>query len=295
MNTAARARLWRELSQLLNSGIGLFQAIALLSLPEAMKRAWQADVAAGQALPNMIKRLAVTDFELALVKHGAASGTLATIFAYLAEYLEYLEQQSQSQQSQWLPLFLTLAAAVWLLPLPSVVSGERDFFTYLTLGFLASAGLFWLWRRFFSTLAEVSLQYALPWGKAFRHSDFCQLLSMAYAAGLPLDQALFLAAQATFPKQARAWQHGARQGQGLTTIIACGDFSAATQAVIESAEAAGRLDEALAREAASLRFDGREALKRWFVVGRFAVYGLIAALVAWQVIQFYRGYLGTLP
>jgi type II secretory pathway component PulF len=287
--------LWREWAQLLASGLGLVQAIALSSLPETYKRAWQADLAAGQSLSFMIKRLAVTDFERALIQHGEGSGTLAAVFSYLAEYLEYLEQQRQSQGSQWLPLFLILGAAVWLLPLPSVVGGERRFFDYVMLGLLACGGLFWLWRRFFSSLAEVSVQYALPWGKAFRHSDFCQLLSMAYAAGLPLDQALFLAARGTFPKHAHAWQQGARQGQRLTTIVASSDLSQATQAVIRSGEAAGRLDEALAREAESLRFDGRALQQRWFVVGRLAVYGVIAAVVAWQVIQFYQGYLGALP
>lgn len=295
MNTATRARLWRELAHLLASGLAVSQAIPMLSMPENIKRDWQLGLAHGRSLASLSQKLPLTTWELALIKHGEASGSLATIFSYLAEYLEYLHQQSQSQQSQWLPLFLTVTAAVWLLPLPSVVGGERDFFSYLTLGFLASAGLFWLWRRFFSTLAEVSLQYALPWGRDFRHSDFCQLLAMAYRAGLPMDQAVFLAAQATFPKQARAWQQGARQGQALTSILASADFSQATQAVIGSAEAAGRLEEALAREADSLRFQGREALKRWFVVGRLAFYGLIAALVAWQVIQFYQGYLGSLP
>lgn len=294
MNTAARARVWRELAHLLASGLGVAQAIPMLSLPESVKRDWQLGAAQGRSLGSLSQSLPLTAWERALIKHGEASGTLAAIFDYLAEYLEYLEQNSQSQQQQWLPLFLTLGAALWLLPLPQVVDGARDLFSYLTLGFLASAGLFWLWRRFFSTLAEVSLQYTLPWGRDFRHSDFCQLLAMAYRAGLPLDQALFLAAQATFPKHARAWQHGARQGQGLTSILASSDFCQATQAVIENAEAAGRLAEALLREAESLRFHGREAQKRWFVVGRLAVYGLIAALVAWQVIQFYRGYWGTL-
>jgi type II secretory pathway component PulF len=131
-------------------------------------------------------------------------------------------------------------------------------------------------------------------------ADYAHALSILYAAGTPIGEALERAAEVTsnfaFREGARRVASRVRMGDPLATALAT-EPVLFTRLFVESvriAEASGKIDEALDRAATTARDQADRAIRRAAKVAGGVIYFCAVAYVAYIVISFWAGYAKSL-
>lgn len=306
LTSRTRATLFLELARLQGAGLPADRALRAMAdgLPAtlAARIGRVADeVAGGRGLAEAGRRNGVwTPGDRALIETGERGGVLVAILEGLARRYEVRATLARRMRARLAMPALVLALAVFAAPLPALVGGSLSAAGYAasTAGVLAAlAGFAALgvgaWRRGeaagFSP-AMAGLVSALPVAGGLAALDaratLLSGLAMLLEAGMPAAEALPRAlAGVAQPSLRRAFAAaGAALGHGAGVAEALRDAGVldarAGYPAVLAGEAAGRLADALARQAQALgdALESRlEVVAQW--LPRIA-YGIVGALIA---------------
>ena len=300
------------LAQLLEAGLtlrmGLHGGAAAALPPEAAARL-RDDTDAGLPLSEALDRLGVLDLAAVIQLHaGERTGTLPATLREVAARLAERRADRTALLGSLLRPALTLLAAALVLPLPTlVVSGLRAYLAKALPGLLgltfAAVFLLGVWPRIpaqaWPKTLWLRLGLLVPGLKsALQHeayATFAGVLGAAVRSGLPVREALVLAAGATpHPRfQDGAGEMTARLDAGatLTEAVSAVPLPPAFLAQVSSAEVSGTLDRGLSVLSRSHRDLARRAAATATGVTA-AVIGLaVMGFAALSIIQgFARGF-----
>ena len=303
-----RRDVFTALSTGLAAGLTAPESLKTLQYSDSSgsKRALQSLISAlesGKSVTDSFRRHQLgSDFDLALLKIGERSGTLAIVVRGISHRYELRLARLRKLRSAFaLPVFVALLA-LFVLPLPQFVKGTLDPADYaMSVAMLALvAGIFWhIVRIGFSTIASTTKAYPtdvlsdLPFFGDFvlsySRAHFLERLKLLYASGYPVIEAIEISQESLvgFMRQRRYEQiaRTLRNGRGLgETFEHLNILSGEQLPIFVTAEAAGRLEDGLNRlcEYASQAIDRKiDAMVTW--VPRFA-YTLLAITIAARIL-----------
>lgn len=317
---AQRAEFYHQLAQLNSAGIGILQALEQLkrnpparSYREPIQRLLH-QIIEGQTFAAALQQVDgwLPEFDIALIDAGERSGRLDACFRLLAEY--YTDQARLTKQliSQLLyPVGLVhFAALVFLIIIPFAKSQFNASLILLCgKAALALAPLYVItaviiyatqsrhgesWRA----LIESLMRLVPLIGKA-RHylalARFSAALEALISAGVNMIQAWDLAARASSSPAiihaVAAMKPGVLAGETPGEAIRKHSiFPAVFANLYASGEVSGKLDETLKRLYINYQEDGTRKLEAFAQWLPRLIYGLVAAMIAYYIIQFWMGY-----
>ncbi|MDD5139925.1 MAG: type II secretion system F family protein [Verrucomicrobiales bacterium] len=318
---AQRAEFYHQLAQLTSAGIGVLPALEQIkrnpparSFREPIQRLLD-ELAQGRTLAGSLQQLDawLPEFDIALIDAGERSGRLDACFRLLADYYNDQARITKQMISQLMyPVGLVhFAVLVFIIVLPFAKS---QFNTNLIPLFLVKAALalapLYLATAFiiyatqsrhgenWRALVESLLRWIPLLGKA-RHflalARFSAALEALISAGVNIIQAWDLAGKASgSPALARAVASmkprvvtGQTPAEEIRKHSVFPDLFANLYA---SGEVSGKLDETLRRLYAHYQEEGAHKLHAFAQWMPRLIYALVAAMVAYYVIQFWIGY-----
>ena len=264
-----RLRLFNALATGLSAGLTPAQSISTLrnSGLNRYRRIFDAladELRDGRSVAEAFGRHQLaSDFDLAVLKIGERSGTLATVATNISQRYEQTLQNAKRLKNAFIvPLFVGLFALL-ILPLPDFISGALDPVHYFVLMGVVSLFFYLLWRgcRYgFNRLASTSKTYPahlfsdLPFIGEFlsdySRAHFLDRLSLLFSCGYPIIEAVELGHESLvgFARRHRYKQisQDLHNGYGIADTFEHLEILSPEQLpIIFSAEAAGRLDDAL--------------------------------------------------
>jgi type II secretory pathway component PulF len=315
-----RAELYHQLAQLTAAGIGVVQALEQLqrnppsrSFREPLRRQIE-NIKQGSSFTDSLLATSgwLPDFDIALIEAGERSGRMDDCFRVLADYYHErarITKQTISQMAYPVGL-IHFAALVFLIIVPFAGS---QFNASLTMLFLKAAlilsplylgtalMIFALqskhgegWR----SLMERVLRFVPFLGKARYYLALSRLslaLEALINAGVNIIQAWELAAHACGSPALRrvilAWRPQVESGITPAAVVSnCPQFPEMFANFYNSGEISGKLDEALARLHRYYNDEGNRKLQVFAEWTPRVIYGIVAAIIAYKIIQFYTGY-----
>ena len=317
---AQRAEFYQQLAQLTSAGIGLLQALEQLkrnppgrSYREPIQRLLN-ELTQGRTFAGSLKQLDdwLPEFDTALIEAGESSGRLDACFRLLAEYYTNQARITKQMISQLLyPVGLVhFAALVFIVVLPFARSQfNASLILLCAKAALALVPLYLItgliiyatqsrhgekWRA----LIESWLRWIPLLGKARRFLALARLsaaLEALSSAGVNIIQAWDLAGNASGSPALRRAVAAMKPGvvAGKTPAEAIREhavFPDLFANLYASGEVSGKLDETLKRLYAHYQEEGTHKLQAFAQWLPRLIYGLVAAMVAYYVIQFWVGY-----
>jgi type IV pilus assembly protein PilC len=315
-----RAEFYHQLAQLTSAGIGVLPALEQIkrnpparSYREPIQRLL-AELAQGRTLTGSLQQVEawLPEFDIALIDAGERSGRLDACFRLLADYYNDQARITKQVISQLLyPVALVhLAAIIFIIVLPFARSQFNASLVLLTAKaalalaplYLAVAFIIYAtqsrhgenWRA----LIESIFRWIPILGKARHFLSLARLVAALEAlisAGVNIIQAWDLAANASgSPALRRAvasMKPGVIAGQTPAEAIRKqSQFPDLFANLYNSGEVSGKLDETLRRLYAHYQEEGSHKLQMFAQWMPRLIYGLVAALVAYNVIKFWTGY-----
>jgi type II secretory pathway component PulF len=313
---ARRADFYHQLGQLTAAGLPL--PVALRQLHRAPpSRAFKpfigqmlVDLEAGATVSESFgrRRDLLPEFDIALLHAGERSGRLVQTFTMLTDFY-----QSRATLARRIlgalayPVFL-LHGAIFILPFPELfLTGNFPAYLLKTVGvlvplyglallavFLSQGNRGRAWRSTFEKIiAWVPLVGAGRRKLALART--AAALEALINAGETIDEAWPLAAAASgspaLERTVETWRPGLAMGQTPAELVQASSLFPETFAnLYTSGEISGSLDETLHRLHRYYADEGTSQLQMAARVGPAILYGLVAAYIAWQVIQFWTGY-----
>lgn len=214
ISIAARANIYRQLSQLEQAGFSAQQSCDLLekSAPKMAKyiQQMQKQLNQGHSISESgFKAGIFTLFDRPLLLAGESSGKLADIYQKLADYYLIKDRRYRHIKSKLRLPILVLILAIFIQPLPLLVSSKINGFDYLlvTVDLLLKIALViyiiyklsaWLMRCRWGFLGIKNLFYYLQlnlpiiskWVIARQINNFMYSLGLMLSAGFPIVEAL---------------------------------------------------------------------------------------------------------
>jgi type IV pilus assembly protein PilC len=318
---AQRAEFYHQLAQLTSAGIGVLPALEQLkrnpparSYRESIQRLLN-ELEQGRTFAGSLQQLDgwLPEFDIALIDAGERSGRLDACFRLLADYYNDQARLTKQMISKLIyPVGLIhIAALVFIVVLPFAKS---QFNTSLIPLLLIKAALvlapLYLGTAFiiyatqsrhgekWRALVESLVRWIPLLGKA-RHFLALARLSAALealiSAGVNIIQAWDLAASASgslaLHRAVAAMKPGVVAGQ--TPAEAIREYSVFPDMftnVYASGEVSGKLDETLKRLYSHYQEEGTHKLQAFTQWMPRLIYALVAAMIAYYVIQFWVGY-----
>jgi type IV pilus assembly protein PilC len=315
-----RAEFYHQLAQLVSAGLGILPALEQLkrnpparSYCEPIQRLLD-ELAQGRTLTGSLKQLDawLPEFDVALIDAGERSGRLDACFRLLADYYNDQARITKQMISQLLyPAALVhLAAIIFIIVLPFARSQFNASLILLTAKaalvlaplYLATAFIIYAtqsrhgekWRA----LVESLMRWIPLLGKARQFLALARLaaaLEALISAGVNIIQAWDLAANASGSPALRlavaAMKPGVVAGQTPAEAIRKqSQFPDLFANLYNSGEVSGKLDETLRRLYTHYQEEGSHKLQAFAQWMPRLIYGLVAALVAYNVIKFWTGY-----
>jgi len=313
---AQRGELYHQLSQLVDAGIGLIQALDTLrrnppsgSFRIPLSRLVE-KLESGSSFSEAIRSVHgwLPTFDAALLEAGERSGRMPQSFRQLAQY--YTERCLVARQvlsDLAYPIFL-FHFAIFIGPVPDLVlSGNLSGYLAKTLSvlvplyvvvavmmFAAQGRHGEAWRAFVESL----IRWVPLLGPARRSLALSRLASALEAlinAGVPILEAWDLSASASGSPALRrtvvSWKplfvSGSTPGEVLRSAS---DFPEMFTNTYNTGEVSGKLDDSLLRLQRYYQEQGTRQLKtftQWFPK---MIYLAIAFMIAYRVVSFYAGY-----
>ncbi|MBM3459418.1 MAG: type II secretion system F family protein [Armatimonadetes bacterium] len=318
VSPAVLALFYRQLHALLNSGVGMYSALEILSQPNGVPNAALRKVVlalAQQALrgrplseempryPWLFQRLQVR-----MVQAGEQGGFLPDVLRRLADYLEREHAIRQDVRRKTLYPKLVLVVFLLVLPIrmPLTLAGYLGGLSQILL-WVACAGipLWFLGRLFLTSVAGANfadqVKLALPVvGGVIRKlavARFARSLAALYGSGVILGSALTLSAEScgnhVLEQAVLRIVPAVEKGAGLTqSLEATRFFPAMFTGMVHTGETSGNLDTMLDKASEFYEQEATHATTQLTVIMGVAVLIGVAILVAMKVIGFYTGMLG---
>ena len=318
---AQRAEFYHQLAQLTSAGIGVLPALEQLkhnppgrSFREPIQRLLDG-LAQGRTLTGSLQQLNawLPEFDIALIDAGERSGRLDACFRLLADYYNDRARITKQLISQLMyPIALIhFAALVFIIILPFAHSQLNASVIPLLLIkaalalaplYLATALIIYATQSRHGEKWRALIESLLRWipllGKA-RHSLAIARLTAALEAlinaGVNIIQAWDLAANASGSPALRRAVASMKPEivAGRTPAEAIREHAAFPTLfanLYASGEVSGKLDETLRRLYAYYQEEGTHKLQSFAQWMPRLIYGLVAAMVAYNVIKFWTGY-----
>ena len=303
----ARARFYRQLGQLLRSGLAMDVALPLaadVADSDYRQRAkgWAAGCAGGRDLAGQLADEPPT--VVALIRAGERSGRLPEVCERIADLTDQARALRASLLSRlWYPA--VLLHAVFIVPaLPGLILGTGSSF-----GFLVGPLILWALVGAVALAARQGVADGLV-ARAVLSGPLrglavplladrlCLVVGAAHGAGLLHREALFLGAAACGNRilaerlRAAAEDLEARRLPSLAAALEQAGLDRTTVALITAAEVGGRLEEGFRHASQQNRqaFAHRADLTVRLFSG--LVYGLILLYVAMTIVQMYGAVYG---
>ena len=317
MKNRDKSFLYRRFSAMMTAGISFLTALTHLSSspPESVQRMAHFLLQGIQQGDSLASRMEKADkrifesFEIAAVRAGEISGTLAEIFENLADHYESQAKIVEKLLSGLTYPILLLHAAILIPAVPSLfLSGPLRFFLsgilplillYSVVGIL----LYGIKRIKDTPILREEIEkaiLAIPLvGPMIRDTalirGFNAYLTL-YKAGVPVIDAIPVAADATaniaikkdflhalpFLKEGNPLSMGFSTSQYIRPDII---------GMLKSGEESGTIDAMLGKVLDYLSFECKEKIERFATILPVLLYLIIAAYIAFIVISFYTGYL----
>lgn len=319
MNSAEKARLYREMAKLLQADFHLDRSLTLLlgQQKPAKTRLWleslRSGLAGGQSVAEAVRGFPeglVSGMELALIEAGERGGRLAQTFAHIALYYEGASAAAKKVRSALIYPLVLLHVAVVLPEVPEAVREGLSLTAFIG-GVIVRLGLLWvvcvaswlLWREASARAAldarlDALLRRVPLLGGARRHwgmARFCQVFHSGLLAALRMSECCRMAGAAAHSASLREGaERAARQverGELLSLALAdAGAFDPGFVASVASAEEAGCLDEEMRRWTVSETAEAEEAVQRAAAWLPKAAYALVVVYVVWRIFGMAQGY-----
>ncbi|HSW14160.1 MAG TPA: type II secretion system F family protein [Solimonas sp.] len=275
-----RSQLYAQLAQLEHAGVPArraLQGLGIATMPRLARAVQETLLRLDRAQPLADAGRAAGLFlpwEAELIAAGTDGGQLEAVYRRLAAHHEQGERRIRQFKSRMVMPAAVLLLALFVLPLPALARGEFDIGGYLLRSLLPVVLLLTslqllraAWHGAAATMTSppgFGLLRQLPGLGSLllrlQQADGLNLLSLLLAAGLPADRALELAGRTLRDPALRrgcvAAAAQARAGHSMADAIRGSGLCDEAQgmALISSGEAAGRLDDGIARYAADLDF-----------------------------------------
>jgi len=274
LDSAARAQLFSHLAAMEKAGVPVERALLSVHVPARARGALaslQTQIAGGGDMASAGQRSRLfTPLDSTLLRAAQASGCLAAIYQRLAERYNHRAQQADAVKSRLLMPAAVLVLALFIQPLPALVSSQLSVTGYLwgvlwpllALGALYALGRGLYLQREYAPAGAASplgLLASLPIvGPALLRRnlrDFFDSLGLMLEAGMPILEALPKAcaviSHAALRKRFNTLQQAIQRGQDLAQALASVDFPGQGLALglIRTGEASGTLPASLLRYA----------------------------------------------
>ncbi len=315
-----RAEFYHQLAQLTSAGIGLVQALEQLqrnppnrSFREPLRRQLE-KIKSGSTFTDSLLATSgwLPAFDIALIEAGEKSGRIDDCFRLLAEYYHERARITKQAVSQLTyPVGLVhVAVLVFLIIVPFAGSQFNASLTLLALKaalvlapiYVGTALMIYAFQSRHGQSWRAAMEKLLGCvpllGKA-RHFLALSRLALALGAllnaGVSIIQAWEIAANACGSPALRrailAWQPQVEAGTTPADVVGqCRLFPEMFANFYRSGEISGKLDEALGRLHRYYHEEGSRKLQAFADWTPRAIYGLVAVVIAYEVIQFYAGY-----
>ncbi len=309
---------YRQLATLLHSGVGIFNALEMLSQPGQMpnNRLRQVVVALAQralqggTLSDVMERYPwlFDSLQVRLVQAGEAGGFLPDIFRRLADYLEREHELRQDIRKKTLYPKLVLFVFLLVLPIriPLTLAGYLGDLTWELLWVVGLGVPLWFSARLFLTSQAGQhfadqVKLAIPvTGKLVRKlavSRFARSLAALYGAGVPINTAARMAGETsgnyTLEQAIARIVPALEKGSSLAVCLeATHFFPPIFMGMVHTGETTGNLDTMLDKAAQIYEQEATHATTQLVVTLGVVVLIGMAILVAIKVIGFYTGMLG---
>jgi type IV pilus assembly protein PilC len=315
-----RAEFYHQLAQLTSAGIGVLPALEQLkhnpparSYREPIQRLL-AELAQGRTLTGSLQQLDawLPEFDIALIDAGERSGRLDACFRLLADYYNDQARITKQMISQLLyPVALVhLAAIIFIIVLPFARSQFNASLILLAAKaalalaplYLAVAFIIYATQSRHGEKWRALIESVFRWipilGKARHFLALARLaaaLEALISAGVNIIQAWDLAANASGSPALRCAVAAMKPGvvAGRTPAEALrnqSQFPVLFANLYASGEVSGKLDETLRRLYAHYQEEGSHKLQMFAQWMPRLIYGLVAGMVAYNVIKFWTGY-----
>lgn len=314
---------FRQLSTLLNAGVGMVQSLDTLANQthdprlRAIVRELREHALAGRPISAGIQRYPETfsPLMISLVRVGEESGNLDRSLAQIAGYLEReIELRNLLRRVTIYPKLVLAASVIIILATNAIIAsigrGQgidsllTRWSTWVVLGPLI-VGI-WLFIRIGLKNPRIKFQYdqiilSLPlFGPAVHQlcmAKFGRAFGTLYAGGVPVPRAVQHAADACGNEYLRARIYpaarGLEDGQGMTDCFtATGVFSPLVLDMTRTGETTGNVDQMLERMAVFYEDDAQTKATQFGWAFGVLVFLIVAVYVAYTVITFYVGYFG---
>lgn len=317
---AQRAEFYRQLAQLTSAGIGVLSALEQLkrnpparSYREPIQRLLD-ELGQGNTLTGSLQQMDawLPDFDIALIDAGERSGRLDGCFHLLADYYNDQARITKQMISQLMyPVGLIhFAALVFIVVLPfaksqfnaSLILLCAKAALVLTPLYLTTAFILYAtqsrhgekWRALIESLLR-----RIPLLGTARHflalARFSAALEALISAGVNIIPAWDLAGNASGSPALRravaAMKPEVIAGRTPAEVVReRSAFPVLFANLYASGEVSGKLDETLKRLYAHYQEEGSHKLQAFAQWMPRLIYGLVAAMVAYNVIQFWTGY-----
>ncbi len=301
-----KARFFHELAQLLRSGIGLPQAMELLSRGRGSARL-AAKILQGltseDSVPKAFAGAGFSSGDCAVIEAGTTSGHLDTIFLSLASHYERLAKARSAVITKSLYPIFVLHLAVVLLSIPmAMIGGTKVGYVVNVVGtlgafYVAAAVVVFLWlamcRAFASNPSTARFVLLIPgvgaWLETWTGSRFASVFSLFVTSGGSLLRGLELAGASSgsvlIHRASISTIEGVREGRPLSdAFTGHPGVPQEIERAVQVGDHSGRLDEETRRAAEALQTKAiaqLDALAEW--MPRILYVG-VALFVGWRII-----------
>jgi type IV pilus assembly protein PilC len=313
-----RAELYHQLSQLIDAGIGLPEALNILhrSPPVRSFRGALARLVAslhqGSTFSQALRSVEgwIPEFDTALLEAGERSGRLPECFKLLAQYYTDRAQLARQVISDLMyPVFL-FHFAIFIGPFPELfLTGNIASYLSKTLGVLlpiyvvVAIGIFASqgrhgesWRAFIETTTRW-VPFLGPARRSLALARLSAALEALINAGVPIIEAWELAAGASgSPALRRAvvrWRPQVLSGTTPAEAVQGAPiFPELFANMYNTGEMSGQLDDSLLRLQRYYQDQGSRQMRTFSQWTPKIIYFAIVLMIAYRIISFYVGYYG---
>lgn len=307
--------LYRQLHTMLNSGVGIYSALEMLSdprqCPNAALRKVVADIAR-QALNGRTVSEAMARYpwlfpkmHVRMVEAGEAGGFLVDVLRRLAEYSEREYQVRMDIKKKTLYPKLVFALLLLVLPIniPLTLAGYLGGLSRVLMNAALLGGFGWFFIRAFSTnrsgvqlLDQIKLAVPVigPLVRKMAAARFARSLAALYGAGVPIHVALSMAGETAgnhvLEQRSRVAVPALERGLPIARAIeATGFFPPMFIGMVSTGETTGNLDVMLDKAADFYEEESTHATTQLVVIMGVVVLIFVAILVAMKMLNFYAG------
>ncbi len=308
---------YRQLHSMLHSGMGIYQAMEILSGPTqtpnaALRRVVQElgqHLLVGGRFSVVMERFPwlFDKMQVRMVEAGEQGGLLVEIFQRLAEYLEREHELRQEIKRRTLYPKILLAAVLFIPPIPTLVfAGPWAYFmeiwSIVGMVLLVGVPFFFAMRVLLTTQAgrdaydQVKLSFPVigPLVRKMAVARFARTLAALYGSGVPIAHALSLAGEASgnalleraSTRMRPALEHGNTVSQALA---ASRFFPPMFLGMVGTGETSGNLDASLDKAADFYEDEAKHATIQLLVFMSVLLLLVMAIWIGVKVVGFWGG------